>query len=384
MGLSRFALCAALAAAAPAAAQIATYENELSLIGSYEGGKTDEPLVIVGGTPASGFVFRGDEIERALAVSGTHLLRPAPDDGTTPFALLAFVARVPFVRADASLAARSADSAGTSSGQQVSITSRLTGDAATRAAGLSGEWFLGSATSARGGVSGTWVRETDSTVQTESPSGRADLANQAARSSAGRLTLGAARRLAGACGLEAEVALDGAYGWRSFRRDDALLFPGGELRSFRYDLGSRTRSLELSAKALLLGRRLLLEARGSYLSASGALTQDETTKIDRTRAIARTFSGAATFFPARALGVTAGFAYETETNAAGLVSTDRTAAARTVSWSAGVRFFATPRLSAAAAFTRSAGVTLVPPEGPTFQRLEATTNRLELSGSIRF
>src|SRR5258706_1768533 len=195
MGLSRFAFCAAVAGAAPAAAQLTTYENEVSLTGSYEGGKTDEPLVVVGGTPAPGFVFRGDEIERALAVSATHLLRPAPDDATTPFALLAFVARVPFLRADVSLAVRSADSAGTSSGQQVSITSRLTGDAATRAAGPSGEWFLGSATSARGGVSGTWVRETDSTGQTEAPSGHADPANQAARSPAGRLTPGAARRL---------------------------------------------------------------------------------------------------------------------------------------------------------------------------------------------
>src|SRR5258706_4498881 len=208
MVLPRFAFCAALAAVAPAAAQLATYENEVSLTGSYEGGKTDEPLVVVGGTPAPGFVFRGDEIERALAVSATHLLRPAPDDATTPFALLAFVARVPFLRADVSLAARSADSAGTSSGQQVSITSRLTGDAATRAAGLWGEWFLGSATSARAGVSGTWVRETDSTVQTESPSGRADLANQAARSSAGRLTLRAARPFAGPGGPTDGVAAD--------------------------------------------------------------------------------------------------------------------------------------------------------------------------------
>jgi len=385
---------ATLFAIGPAHAQTASYQNEVTAGVTYEGGRTNEPLVVVNGSPIGGFVFRGDEIERALAFSGTHLFRPAADDGTTPLALLAFVARVSSLRLDASLAARSDDSTGTSAGQQVSITSSLTGDRSTRAAGLSGEWFFSRATSARAGLSGTWQRETDATRQLESPSGRGDLATLATRISSGRATLGIARRFGSGeaasgssallRGLEAEVALDGAYGWRTFTRHDDILFSEGGFRTIAYDLPSSTRALALSARALGLGRRLLVEAKGAYSSAHGALTQDERTKIDRSTATQRSLSGSATYYATRCVGLTAGATYQTETDTGGLVSEQRTQTIKTVSWLLGARVFVTPKASVSATFTRAEKTTLFPPQGVTFQRLEETTSRVELAGAIRF
>jgi hypothetical protein len=385
------ALLAALLLALPASAQLATYQDEVLASGAYEGAATDEPLVVVSGAAAPGFVFRGDEIERSLGVSAVHLLRPAVDDGATPLALLPFVARVSSLAADVSLAARSDDSSGASTGQQVSVTSRLTGDRSTRTAGLSGEWFVERATSVRGGVSGAWRRETDSTSQLESPSGHSDLANVASRTSAGTVTFGAARRFGrGATGpallrgLEAELAIDGSYGWRTFRRDDEILFSeAGGSRRFSYELGSRARSLALSARALLLERRLLLEAEASYLTTGGALTQDGQ-KIDRSFAIVRSLSASATWFPCRRLGVTAGASYATETDTGGLVSELPTGFDKEVSWRVAARLFATERASFAAGFARTSGVQLVPPDAPTFQRLETTTNRVDATASVRF
>src|ERR1044071_2251808 len=109
----RFALALALAAS-PVLAQDGGYATEASATGSYEGGGTEEPLVVIGGVPAPGFVYRDDEIERALGVSVAHYFPAVVDDGGTPFALLPFVARASSVRAEASLASRSDDSTGTS------------------------------------------------------------------------------------------------------------------------------------------------------------------------------------------------------------------------------------------------------------------------------
>jgi hypothetical protein len=385
-------LLALALAAAPGLAQDGGYATEASATGSYEGGSTEEPLVVIGGAPAPGFVYRDDEIERALGASATRYFPAVVDDGGTPFALLPFVARSSSVRVDVSLASRSDDSTGTSTGQQVSLTSGFTGDRTTRGAGLSGEWFFERGTSARAGISGTWTRETDATTQVESPSGRGDLAEIGTRTSAGRATFGVARRFGSGPdartglfrGLEAEVAADGSYGWRLNTQHEELLFSESGFRAFDYELSSRTRGLSLSTRALLLSRRLLVEARGSYTSASGALTQAPDVKIDHSTAIVRSLSGTVTFHPSRALGVGAGLTYATETDAGGLVSVQRTEAIKTLSWLVSARWFVTPRASIAAAFTRAEGTTLLPPQGATFQRFEETTNRVELQGSLRF
>jgi hypothetical protein len=378
-------IAALLAAPGALDAQDAAYRSELQGGGAYEGGRVTEPLVVITGAPSSGFFYRGDSIERSLALSGVHLLREAPDDGVTPLALLAFAARVPSVRADLSLASRSDDSTGTSTGQGISLTSRLSGDRTARSAAALGETFLGRATAVRAGISGTWTRETGTTMQLESPSGRGDLANQSARTSAGRVTLGASRRLGpGGSGLEAELAVDAAYGWRNFRRDDEILFTEGGFRHFTYELGSTTRAIAVAARALVLDRRLFVEGRASYSAASGALTQDDRRKIDRSRALVRAFTGTATWFARRTIGLTASATYGTETDAAGLVSEQRTGVVKSLVLAAGARVFVTPRASASATYTRTERTSITPPDGATFQRLEETDDRIEAAFAVRF
>ena len=390
---SRPVLLALALASSAALAQDGGFATDVSAIASYQGGSTEEPLVVISGAPAAGFVYRADEIERALALSATRWFPGVADDGATPYALLPFVARASSLRVDVSLASRSDDSSGTSTGQQVSVTSGFTGDRTTRGAGLSGEWFFERATSARAGVSGTWTRETDATNQLESPSGRGDLAGIGTRTSAGRVTFGLSRRFGSGPdagggglfrGLEAEVGVDGSYAWRLQTQHEELLFSEGGFRTFDDELGSRTRALAVSGRALLLSRRLLVEAKGSYTSAGGALTQVPGQKLDHSTAVVRALSGTATVHPARSLSLGAGVAYSTETDAGGLVSLQRTQAIKTLEWLVSARWFVTPRASLAAAFTRSETTTLLPPQGATFQRFEETTNRVELQGSIRF
>lgn len=378
---SRLLLALALSAA-PLAAQAPPFSTELTLGFRYAGSSTDRPLVVLDGAPSAGYDYSADGSVHAVEVAATRWLAPVGDDGATPLALLPYVSRASSVTAAFALSATRRESIGRFDGRESALEVSFAGDGSVRDAALGAEWFPGRSVALRGGVAYSADRETAASTSIESPSGRADVSTAATRASLAAGTAGVAVRLG-----EHEVSLSGRYGASGLTREDASAFTGGGA-PFLATLESEgiVREAALAARLLFLGRRLVVDASGSWAaeSSSADLSTVPSRPYAKGSAIGRAGSLAATFYPARALGLSIGFAYATRDASSGAPGRERPSSAETERrYRASVRWYASPRAAAflSGEWLESASVT--PPDGPTFQRFESSTGRVVLGAALR-
>lgn len=378
---SRLLLAIALSAS-PLAAQAPPFSTELTLGFGTEGSATDRPLVVLDGEPSAGYGYSADGAVHAVEVAATRWLSPVADDGKTPFALLPYAARASSITAAFALSGTQRDSLGRFTGQASSLEVSFAGDGSVRDAALGVEWFLGRSVALRGAVAYSADRETAASTSVESPSGRADVSTAATRGTLASGTAGVAVRLG-----EHEASLSGRYGESDRTRDDASALTGGGAPFFAaLETGGIVREATLAARLLFLGRRLAVDASGTYASESSS--SDLSTSLSRPwakgSATGREAAAAATWFPARELGVTLGFAYATRDASSGAPGRERPSSAETArTWRAAVRWHASPR---AALFLSGALVdstSISPPDGTTFQRFETSTWRAVVGAALR-
>lgn len=376
-------LLALLLTATPLVAVEPPFATEFSVGFGTEGSATDRPLVVLDGTPSAAYDYSADGRAHAVDVAATRWFAPVADDGTTPLALLPFVARASSLAARFALTAASRDSFGSFSGQESSLEVRLAGDGSIRDSGLSAEWFFGKSLALRGGFDYGSERETAASTSLERPSGRADVSTAGTRSSAATGLLGIALRLG-----EHEVSATGSYGESDQTREDASAFTGSA-QPFFSTLTSEgiVRKGALGARLLFLERRLVVDASGStsLTTSSSDLATSTSGPFSKGRAIARGVAVEATWFSTRRLGLSAGFAWGTRdvsTGSSGGLRPSRSETSRT--FSASARWFASERVSVGVAASRTASEEISPPDSSTFQRFEETVDRVTLGAALRF
>jgi hypothetical protein len=368
--------------AAPLLAQ--DFTTEITGGFGYLSGKVDED-----GVPSDRFGYREDSTGRELSVAATRWFGGVPDDGTTPLALLPFVARRSSLSAGVELSSLSRDSSGLSGSTVTPTQSRLAADANTFGGVLDGAYFLrpGLAVHANGTADSS--RETQGYTSTQLPSGLT-----------GTYSLKSDRH-AGSLGLLArptpEVALElaGFGSTATEKGTDVRQGVGGG--SYVYDLrkDASTLGVSLSGQVLLAKRRLALEALASYAATHGDSVILQTAPHGRGEwhAIARSAAGAATWFPHRTLGVTLGIGYTSTGETQGTDPEMGLADLREVVWRGGVRFFPRPGASVALSFSRTQTETVNTAPAPAgtggpsesfSPRLCATDDRVTLVAALRF
>ena len=369
--------------AATAAAAEAPFRTELSIGFGRDAIATDRPLVVLDGTPADGYDYSADEEVRGLEVAAIRWFGAVPDDGTTPLALLPYVARASSASARAAVSGASRDSFGRASGQLATYEVWYAGDGSLREAELSGEWFVGRSLALRGGLEHGRDRETAASTSIESPSGRAEVATATTRAKVTTGTLGVALRLG-----EHEVSVSGAYGASDRSREDATVFTGGSLPLFsRLTTDGVTRRGRVAARLLLLRRRIGVDVSGEYALATSSSDLDTTLSgpYAKGRAIGRRAALEATWFPTRRLAVGAGFEYETRDASSGSARTLRPSSEETTrTFGLAARWHATESVAVSFAASRSEAESVSPPGGSTYQRVDETTTRVGLGAAVRF
>lgn len=371
---------AALLAPRPLSAQD-SFRTELAATFSYEAVRTDEPLVVVAGSPAAGFAYRADESTRGLALEAVRYLSPILDDGATPRALLPYVARASRMRATLGLSQSSRDSAGTAIGQLSTIASSLTGDRSLRSGSLGVEWYLVPAIAVSAAVGADSLHGTDGTTSTESPSEKLSVGSVASRSSSWSASLGTIVRLG-----DSELRVSGSYRDSSASRADAFLFTPetsliDELRS-----EGRAAGVRAAFRTLLLRRRLALAMSGFYSAATSDVDQTEPAPrpLDAFRTLERGLAGTVSFYPSRDLGFDARLDYRTQSETSGRGARSPSLYTKTATVSLGACWFASPRASIVVRAGRSAGDELLPPGSATYQQLAVTSVAVDLSVRLRF
>lgn len=376
-------LAPVLLLALPAAGAEPPFRLELSVGVSRETIAIDRPLVVLDGTPSAGYDYSADENMRTLEVAATRWFGGVRDDGTTPLALLPYVARASGVSARVAASGTSRDSFGRASGQLATYEVRYSGDGSVREAELSGEWFVGRRLALRGGLEHGRERETAASTSIESPSGRADLSTATTWATATAGTLGVAVRFG-----EHEVSVSGSYGVSDRSREDATVFTGGAQPLFsRLTTDGVTRRGRVATRLLLLRRKLVVDVSGEYALATSSSDLDTALSgpYAKGRAIGRRGALEATWYPTRWLEVGASFAYETRDASSGsarLLRPSSEEKARTLAVAA--RWFATERTAISFGVSRSDSESISPPGGPTYQRFDETTTRLGLGAAVRF
>ena len=369
--------------ALPAAGAAPSFRTELSIGASWESIETHRPLVVLGGTPSAGYDYSADEEVRTLDVAARRWFGPVPDDGTTPLALLPYVARVSSASAQVAIAGASRDSFGRASGQLATYEVWYAGDASLREAQLSGEWFIGRGLALRGGLEHGRERETAASTSLESPSGRAEVATATTRAKVTSGTLGASLRLG-----EHEVSISGVYGASDRNREDATVFTGGSLPLFsRLTTDGLTRRGRVAARLLLLRRRLAVDLSGEYALATSSSDLDTTLSgpYAKGRTIGRRATLEATWYPTRRLAVGGGLAYETRDASSGSARALRPSSEETTrTFRLAARWFATERATVTFDASRSEAESISPPGGSTYQRFDETTTHLVLGAAVRF
>ncbi len=380
------AVALALLAAAPCAAVEPAFATEASVGFWYEGSEAGRPVVVLGGTPSAAYAYAADGEAHAVDVAATRWLAPVGDDERTPLALLPYVARASSLAARFGVAGTSRESLGSFTGQESSLAVSLSGDGALRDAELSGEWFLLRSLSLRGGLAYRRERETAASTSVERPSGRADVSTASTRSSGASGALGLALRLG-----DHEVSVAGSYGASERTRDDASAFTGSAQPFFSTLVSEGiTRRATVATRLLLLGRRLAVDASGSYAlsTSSSDLEAALSGPYSKGRTIERSGSVETTWYATRRLGLTAGFAYATRNAASGSLGsqgglrpsrseTDRVFAAR-------VRWFVSARASAFLSASRTETEAVEPPASTTYQRFDVTVDRVTAGAAVRF
>lgn len=359
------------------------FSTELRIGFGYEGSTAERPVVVLDGTPSSAYAYSADERAHAIDVGATRWFSPIPGDDRTPLALLPYVARSSSVTARFALAGTSRDSLGSFTGQESSLEVRLAGDGSLREADLSGEWFVGRSVAVRGSVEYGNERETAASTGVELPSGRADVSTSGVRASGATGSLGVAFRLG-----EHEVSAAGSYGESDQTRDDASALTGSA-QPFFSTLTSEgiVRRGTLGTRLLFLGRRLAVDASGSYAltTSSSDLAASLSGPFVQGRSIARETAVEATWFATRRLGVSAGFGYGTRdvsSGSPGRLRPSRSETARTLS--SRVRWFASERVWAVLSASRTESEEIAPPDSTTFQRFEETAGLVTLGAGLRF
>jgi|GEM_PF-2196127 len=359
------------------------FATELSIGFGYEGSATDRPIVVLDGIPSSAYEYSADGRAHTVDVAATRWFTPVGDDGRTPLALLPYVARSSSVTARFALSGMSRDSFGSFSGQVSSLEVRFAGDGSLREADLSAEWFLGRSLAVLGSFEYGNERETAASTGVERPSGRADVSTAGTRSSVATGSLGLALRLG-----EHEVSATGSYGETDLTREDASAFTGSA-QPFFSTLTSEgiVRRVTLGTRLLLLERRLAVDASGRY--AETTTSSDVTTSLSSPfaegRAISREAAVELTWFATRGLGISAGLGCGTNdvsSGSPGRVRPSRSETARTLS--AGVRWFASKRVSAVLSASRTQSEETAPPDSTTYQRFDETVGRVMLGAALRF
>lgn len=383
MPLPPRAVLALLLLAGPLVADEPPVSTELWIGFGYEGSATERPVVVLGGTPSSAYEYSADERAHTVDVAATRWFAPVGDDGRAPLALLPYLTRSSSVSARFALTGASRDSFGAFSGQEQSLEVRFAGDGSLREADLSAEWFIGRDLAVHGTFEYGSERETAASTSVERPSGRADVSTSGARSSAATGSLGIALRLG-----DHEVSATGSYGETDLTREDASAFTGSTQPYFS-SLTSEgiVRRGSLGTRLLFLGRRLAIDASGSYAltTSSSDLAASFSGPFAQARGIAREAAVEATWFATRRLGVSAGFGYGTKdvsSGSPGRLRPSRSETART--FSSRVRWFASERVSAVLSASRTESEEIAPPDSTTYQRFEETVDRVTLGAALRF
>ncbi len=381
-GLALGVALTALFPAGVASGQDGSWQTEASAGAAWIGTVTERPLVVIGGAPSGSFGYRGDSSGTSLGLSGTRALCRVTDDGATPFDLLAYVGRASTVRLDVSLAATSRDSTGTARGVESTLVSSLSGDRNVRGAALGVEWFLLPATSLRLGGELGRSRETAVSNLVESPSGQMQLSTSGTRSSTWSATFGVAQRLG-----EHEIAVSGLAAGSDATRDDLSVFTGSA-DPFSQSLAAdgRTWGVAASSRLLFARRRVALDLAASYreTSTSTVVAVSLGRLADESRALSRSVAGVATWYAGRSLGASFGLSYATQSAAAGTPSLRPTQFVKAVAATLTVRWWASPRRALELSAGRTWTTSLSPPEGPSFERLEETRDRVALAAVARF
>ncbi len=344
---------------------------------------TDRVEVVVNGVPASGFSLTGESSGPGLSVGGTWYACGVEDDGAAPRALLPLLSRTSFAAATASLSSDRRRSDGTATGQAVKVTSSLSGDGSVTGVSAGGGWYLGRATALLLGLGYGRERRTDGTRLEESPSVRSEVGRVERRRADGRLAAGALRWL----GEDLLVTAEGEWTFSDARRSDEVLFSAGSgTFSQETEADGDGWGVRLGARALLLGRRLVLDASGRYGESreDGRVLAPEERPYSETRTIAREASLGATWYPSRVVGLGLSAGYRSESLAAGLQSLLRAGSVDRVPVGLSVTWFPAPRaflaLAAEATFTEGT----YPPDAATYERYEGRALRFALSGGLRF
>lgn len=383
MPLPPRALLALLLLAGPLVADEPPVSTELRIGFGYEGSAAERPVVVLDGTPSSAYTYSADERAHTIDVGATRWFSPIPGDERTPLALLPYVARASSVTARLALTGTSRDSFGSFTGQVSSLEVRFAGDGSLREADLSAEWFLGRSLALRGSLEYGNERETAASTGVELPSGRADVSTSGVRASGATGSLGVAFRLG-----EHEVSAAGSYGETDLTREDASAFTGSAQPFFSTLISEGiVRRVRLGTRLLLLERRLAFDAAGRYgeTTSSSDVTTSLSSPFAESRAISREAAVELTWFATRGLGFSAGLGYETNdvsSGSPGRVRPSRSETARTLS--AGVRWFASERVSAVLSASRTQSEETAPPDATTYQRFEETVDRVTLGAALRF
>lgn len=371
-----------LLAVLPASGQEAAFRTEAEVGFVYEGGKTEEPLVAIGGVPAAGYFYRADSAAHELAVSATRHLTLVGDDGTTPYSLLPFVERTSFLTARFGLGGTNRDSSGSSQGAASALTARLSGDRTLRSGEFSAEWYFERATALRTSFATESVRGTDAADSRETPSGAGALSRFDTRGSTTAASLGLLRWL----GPQTAVTLAGTWESATTRRADETLFSSSGFQSQELESTGKTWGGVCSVRMLLLSRRLVLLVAGAYDVTDSDLAQSAPSVVPlaASRAIGRRLWGAATWHPERDWGLTLRGEYATQSEAGGLNAKTPLSYQKSVVLGATAEWFPRPRAAVRLAFSRTSADTVTPPDSATYQEFQDTVDRVDLTVSIRF
>jgi hypothetical protein len=359
------------------------FATELSIGFGYEGSATDRPVVVLDGTPSAAYEYSADGRAHTIDVAATRWLAPVGDDGRTPLALLAYVARSSSVTARFALTGTSRASFGSFTGQESSLEVRFAGDGSLREADLHAEWFLCRSFAVRGAFEYGDERETAASTGVEFPSGRADVSTAGSRSSGATGSLGLALRLG-----EHEVSATGSYGETDLTREDASAFTGSAQPFFSTltSEGMVWRAM-LGTRLLFLDRRLAVDASGSYAetTSSSDVTTSLSSPFAEGRVIARDVVVEATWFATRRLGLSAGFGYGTRSVSSGSPGRLRPVRSETGrAFSMRVRWFASERIWVSLSASRTGTEEITPPDSSTWQRFDETADRVMVGAALRF
>jgi hypothetical protein len=353
--------------------------TELQLTFGYENGKTDEPLVVQDGVPSTAYAYRADSVSRSLAVSATRWLSPVPDDGMTPYALLAEVSRSSRVTAFARLGVQSRDSVGTSG----TFESRFAADRSTPSAGLSASWYFLPSTAVTASVESRRTRETGTATSVELLSQRLEVLSIRTTTRGSESSIGLLRWL----GRDVLVGASAFLSLADIERTDESSAVPAPYRRTVLALSGTTAGVRASVRSFLFERALTVEATGSYATTSSELSQEvpgPAQRIDEGYSVSRSAGGRVGWFPNRRLGLSAGLLYATRNDSGGLLERRSTGYVKQVRASGAATWFPSPNRAAILTFSRTTTHTLNPPGGPTFQQLRDVLDVVELAALLRF